>query len=431
MHNKLMIVIFSCCLGLGFTSQASEIYLPFEGEEITVETYPNEDSNWRFIWLHSQYDELARDERQVLKNLHQAGLELWASDILNSLFLTRSSTSIRSLDGRAIATILQAAEEASKKDGKGIIILASDRMAGLALKGVHQWQAQHLGQQTNFKGSVLLFPNLYASRPLAGEEPNWESVVSVNQAPVMILQPEQGVHRWYAAMLSEELAQQGSAVYSWVLPGVKDYFISPFEEKSTKMEQQITSKLPGIISLSAERLSEHAALQHPKELAQIAAENTVADEPKESLPKLHSYADPKQAPGLRGVTFDGDHLDLADLDGKVILVNFWASWCPPCVTEIPSMNRLLAKYQEQGLEIFSVDFQESADEIAKFVARVPVDYPVVLDEDGRISKEWGVFSFPTTFVVDRQGKVRYSLNQGVEWDIPELEAPLLELLNQR
>jgi len=111
-----------------------------------------------------------------------------------------------------------------------------------------------------------------------------------------------------------------------------------------------------------------------------------------------------------------------------VLVNFWATWCPPCVTEIPSMNRLLAKYQAQGLEIVSVDFQQSATDIATFVKRVPVDYPIVLDHDGRLSKQWGVFSFPTTFVVDRQGRLRYSLNQGVEWDVPELEAPLRALL---
>jgi peroxiredoxin len=94
------------------------------------------------------------------------------------------------------------------------------------------------------------------------------------------------------------------------------------------------------------------------------------------------------------------------------------------------MNRLLEKYRDQGLEIFSVDFQESAQDIAEFAKQVPIDFPVLLDLDGRLSKDWGVFSFPTTFVVDRQGRVRYSLNQGVEWDIPELEAPLVELLNE-
>jgi thiol-disulfide isomerase/thioredoxin len=303
-------------------------------------------------------------------------------------------------------------------------------MAGLALKGVRAWQAENLGKTSYFKGSILLYPNLYASTPLAGEAPNWEPVVSVNQAPVMILQPEQGVHRWYMPLLMQALSEQGAAVFTWVLPGVKDYFFNPFEKTRSDAEQKMTERLPEIFKLSAQRLDAQAPAQNPSQLAALSPAKQQEAAPKQALPKLHQFDQPKQAPGLVGRTFDGEMMDLADWRGKVVLVNFWATWCPPCVHEIPSMNRLLAKYRDQGLEIFSVDFQQSADEIAEFVNEVPVDYPIVLDLDGRVSKDWGVFSFPTTFVVDREGRVRYSLNQGVEWDVPELEAPILELLKE-
>mgnify|MGYP005749050769 FL=1 len=430
MRASILALIVSLLALYAMSAQAEELYLPYQGEEITVETYPNAASPWRFIWLYSQYDQLMNWERPMLPKIQQAGVEVWATDILGSLFMTRTSGSVRRMDGETVATVLQAAHEASEQDGKGIVLLASDRMAGLALKGIRAWQAAHLGETSHFKGSILLFPNLYASTPLAGEAPNWESVVSATQAPVMILQPEQGVHRWYMPLLSDALSQQDAAVYTWILPGVKDYFFNPFGKERTEIEQQITERLPQIFKLSAQRLTAHASEQNPTELAALQQEAEVKSTDRHGLPKLHQFDQPKQAPGLVGSTFDGEMMDLADWRGKVVLVNFWATWCPPCVTEIPSMNRLLAKYREQGLEIFSVDFQQSAEEIAKFTQRVPVDYPIVLDQDGRISKDWGVFSFPTTFVVDRQGKVRYSLNQGVEWDIPELEAPILDLLNE-
>ena len=405
---------------------ADELVVAYKNEELTIERYQNADSAWRFVWLHSQYDRLLEWERPLLMQLQQSGVEVWATDILGSLFLTRSSASVRQLSGEAVAAVLEIAQQASNEDGKGIVVLASDRMAGLALKGVRAWQQQNVSEPTNFKGSILLFPNLYANTPLAGEAPNWDAVVEVNQAPVMILQPEQGVHRWYLADLSTQLAQQQAAVYSWVLPGVKDYFFNPFAKQRTEPENVMTAQLPTIFQLSAQRLAAYAASHHPAQLAQI--QNDQAVNVHRTLPKLHEFSALKPAPGLVGKTFDEQALDLADYKGKVVLVNFWATWCPPCVTEIPSMNRLLAKYQAQGLEIVSVDFQQSATDIATFVKRVPVDYPIVLDHDGRLSKQWGVFSFPTTFVVDRQGRLRYSLNQGVEWDVPELEAPLRALL---
>lgn len=424
--------IWVLCLGLMLGSAYADSFdVPLaDGQALQVTHYAQADADFRLVWLHSQYDELLDWEADLLDQFQQQGFDVWASDILGSLFLTRTSSSLRALDGEAVAALLQAAQAQSEQDGKGFILLASDRMASLALKGIREWQAAHLGQPSAFKGTVLIYPNLYAATPLAGESPDWEPIAGALQSPLMILQPEQGVHRWYLAELSRQLAQQGAPVYSWVLPQVKDYFFNPFDAQMTDAERRITDKLPQIIRLSAQRLRAHAALSQPTQLVALAETEAAHEDVVHTLPRLHSFQTPKSAPLLQGLTFEGEALDLADLRGKVVLVNFWATWCPPCVTEIPSMNRLLAKYRQQGLEIVSVDFQQSAEEITEFVKTIPVDYPIMLDEDGRLSKQWGVFSFPTTFVVDRHGRVRYSLNQGVEWDVPELEAPLAALLNE-
>lgn len=407
-----------------------EIYLDFEDAEILVERFGETSSAWRYIWVYSQYENLAEQEREFMQQIQANGQEVWAVDVLSSLFLTRSASSARGLSGKSLAAVLDAAEQASKQDGKGILVLSSDRMSGFALRGVREFLGANLGQPTNFKGSILIFPNMYASLPVAGEEAQWEEIVDLNQAPVMVLQPEQGVHRWHLSSLRDKLGLHHQPVYSWILPEVKDYFLATFDERQTDKERAASALMPKIFDISAKLLADQAQDYHPETLLVAQPKKSQQKVATGNEPKLHKYAEPREAPGLVGQTFDGKQLDLAQLKGKVVLVNFWASWCPPCVKEIPSMNRLLAKHQAAGLEIFSVDFQESREDIAKFVTKVPTDYPILLDLDGRLSKNWGVFSFPTTFVMDRNGKLVYSLNQGVEWDIPELEAPLLELLGQ-
>ncbi|MET0069526.1 MAG: TlpA disulfide reductase family protein, partial [Candidatus Thiodiazotropha sp.] len=111
---------------------------------------------------------------------------------------------------------------------------------------------------------------------------------------------------------------------------------------------------------------------------------------------------------------------LESLEDRVVLVNFWATWCPPCVEEIPSLNRLLAHYRGQRIEIISVDYRESAAEIGKFLKEIPVDFPVLMDRDGLTSLDWQVFSFPSSFIIDRLGRIRYTANRALNWDSPEV-----------
>ncbi|WP_316367208.1 TlpA family protein disulfide reductase [Candidatus Thiodiazotropha sp. CDECU1] len=113
-------------------------------------------------------------------------------------------------------------------------------------------------------------------------------------------------------------------------------------------------------------------------------------------------------------------MDLRSLKDQVVLVNFWATWCPPCVEEIPSLNRLQENYPNQQVRIVSVDYRESPKEIEAFLEQIPVDFPVLMDRDGLTSLAWRVFSFPSSFIVDRQGRIRYSANRALNWDSKEV-----------
>lgn len=110
-------------------------------------------------------------------------------------------------------------------------------------------------------------------------------------------------------------------------------------------------------------------------------------------------------------TVDGRQVKLNELKGKVILINFWATWCPPCRQEIPALVAAHKKYEAQGFTVLGVDFMERMDEkeLKPFVKELGINYPVLTAEPGLLfdlAKELGgVFGLPTSYLVDRNGKV--------------------------
>lgn len=138
----------------------------------------------------------------------------------------------------------------------------------------------------------------------------------------------------------------------------------------------------------------------------------------------------KPAPKLALATLDGGRIQLDQLLGQVVLVNFWAVWCPPCRKEMPSMDRLAKHMRGQPFTILAVNAGESPEEIRAFLKQVPVDFPILLDSEGALLKPWQVFAFPTSYVLDKQGRMRLGLFGSIEWDAPETVAKLQALLDE-
>jgi cytochrome c biogenesis protein CcmG, thiol:disulfide interchange protein DsbE len=134
------------------------------------------------------------------------------------------------------------------------------------------------------------------------------------------------------------------------------------------------------------------------------------------------------APDLLLPTLGGDDLRLADLRGSVVIVNFWATWCPPCVEETPRLVGWSQQYADQGLRIVGVDtlFQDSRAKVEQFVADKGVGYPILVDETGDITRQWQARQLPRSFVIDRDGVVRFvKLGEITEEDFVAEIAPLL------
>ncbi|MBT9614106.1 MAG: TlpA family protein disulfide reductase [Burkholderiales bacterium] len=129
---------------------------------------------------------------------------------------------------------------------------------------------------------------------------------------------------------------------------------------------------------------------------------------------------PRDAPGTLALKdLDGKPHTLADYKGRVVLINFWATWCPPCRAEMPSMQRLKQAMKDKPFTILAVDMAESEADVRQFLKDIKdtqLDFTILMDKDGKALKEWKVFVFPTSYVLDAEGKLRYSLLGSTEWD---------------
>ncbi len=127
-------------------------------------------------------------------------------------------------------------------------------------------------------------------------------------------------------------------------------------------------------------------------------------------------------PPLQLKDLQGKLQKLDDYKGKVLLVQFWATYCGPCRKEMPTMNKMAQKLKKDGVpfKILAVNMGESAADVRKFVDIVKPEFTILLDESGNSIQAWKVFAVPSNFIIDPQGRIRYTLFGGVDWTDPEL-----------
>ncbi|KZY60751.1 redoxin [Oleiphilus sp. HI0071] len=113
------------------------------------------------------------------------------------------------------------------------------------------------------------------------------------------------------------------------------------------------------------------------------------------------------APDFTLKSNDGSNVRLEDLRGEVVMLNFWASWCGPCRQEMPLMDDIYEKYQKFGFTILAVNVDEDSADADRFLDAVPVTFPILYDNESRISELYGVDAMPTTIMIDREGNARF------------------------
>ena len=115
----------------------------------------------------------------------------------------------------------------------------------------------------------------------------------------------------------------------------------------------------------------------------------------------------RPAPAFALTTFAGQPLSLESLRGRVVVLNFWASWCyPACYDEAPTLERSWRAYRERGVTVMGVDIQDTAEKAQKFIGDFTLTFPNAPDPAGKISIDYGVYGVPETFFIDRRGRIR-------------------------
>lgn len=139
-------------------------------------------------------------------------------------------------------------------------------------------------------------------------------------------------------------------------------------------------------------------------------------------------ADGTMAPSLELPRINGDTAVLAEYRGRPVIVNIWATWCAPCVREMPSLQRVYDRYRDEGLEILAVAVDDLPGErqedgrieglVSQFVDQYGLTFPVVVDPTGGTERRFGTEYLPTTVLIDRNGRIQATEVGGREWDEP-------------
>ncbi len=133
------------------------------------------------------------------------------------------------------------------------------------------------------------------------------------------------------------------------------------------------------------------------------------------------------APDFALPDLDGETKRLSDFRGKVVIVNFWATWCPPCREEIPSMQRAWTRLEGEGVIMLAVHVGGNEDRIWTFATDFGVAFPILIDATSSVSRAWRTIGLPTTFVVDPEGRKVLRAIGGRQWDDPALIETILSL----
>jgi thiol-disulfide isomerase/thioredoxin len=401
-------VVFVLCLVPWLVQAATglgerELTLP-GGTAIPLKQYRAQ-GDVLLLWLPSESGVL-KAEKQFAQKLAAMGVEVWIADLHAAYFLPVVASSIDKMPARDIAQLIAWTIKTSRKK---VYLISSGRGALLTLRGVHQWQTDRPADP-KLGGAILLSPKLFVKTPEPGTAGTLMPVISATNLPLFLVQPEKSPWRWKLDQIVPGLEKSGSDVYIRILLNVRDRFY--YRPDADSVEDNMAQRLPVMISQAMQLLTSYAGKDRKPGVTAVKAPKVISAKKERKLRAYSGAVTPSLV--LRGL--DGAAVDLGRLKGKVVLVNFWASWCPPCVHEMPSMQKLKQHFKGRPFRILAVNMAEKPGTVRQFLQqKVSVNFQVLLDSDGAALKRWKVFAFPTSYVVGKQGRIRYALFGAIDW----------------
>ncbi|WP_455210901.1 TlpA family protein disulfide reductase [Kaarinaea lacus] len=383
--------------------------------EVVVFKHPAEGQQL-LLWIAPSFG-FRQGHSDMSQLLSKHGFEVWQADINEALFLPHNSTVMRELNPKYVSDLIKIAHT---ETGKQVVLISGSYGAIPALRGAREWVLTKPDNRY-LLGVVLFSPNVYQSIPPLGTEPEFLPIAYATNFPVVIFQGEMNSNRWQVEKLAAALRSGGSFVHIEMMKNVVGLFYG--EERAPHIEKYFHN--------FASNMKNHIEwfVKNPYSLEATKIEMT---KPSSSGTGLDSGLKPfKGNPKPKSITLsdiDGKPYNIVDYKGRVTVVNFWATWCTPCIKEIPSLNNLRQSMRGKSFELISINYAEKVETIKEFMKMVDVEFPVLLDEQGLESANWKVIAFPSTFVIGRDGLIHYGVNAGIEWDTPEVLNAINQLL---
>lgn len=150
-----------------------------------------------------------------------------------------------------------------------------------------------------------------------------------------------------------------------------------------------------------------------------------------AIPRLQELKDRPAAPDFTLPNAGGRKVSLKDYRGKVVFLNFWATWCESCRDEMPSMERLYQEFKGKGLEIVAVNVKEKRQDARAFAKQFKLTYPILLDPEGEVGLLYGAFGLPATYLIDRNGVALARMWGPADWHSPAARKLIAALVEQK
>lgn len=158
--------------------------------------------------------------------------------------------------------------------------------------------------------------------------------------------------------------------------------------------------------------------------------NNVWPEKALSANLLQAFTNPKLLPQFSLYDLEGNLINIEDYKGKIILLNFWATWCPNCRQEAPFLEKLYDQFKTKDFLIFRINAKESKETIHKYLEKHPSKIAILLDEKNKVGNLMAVWAHPTSFLIDAQGRIRYRAMGMVDWSSAEVVTIIEKMLDE-
>jgi thiol-disulfide isomerase/thioredoxin len=384
--------------------------------DVDIQQYPAEGKSM-IVWIAPDFG-FRKSHQEMAELLSKKGLEIWMVDLNEALFLPRGSKAMREIDAKYVADMINVA---AQKTAKNVILMSSFYGAIPVLEGARHWQLNSPDSRS-LQAAILFSPALYMGVPKLGDDPQFVPIVAHTNIPIIIFQGGDHASRWQVGNLLDRLHDAGSAAYATIMPDITSLY---YGDERSKSQQAYFDTVP-------DRINQLVNILDPLPVKAVTDKPTDIESPVNNIDiSLRPYRGKVKPMPFELLDMHNDLQRIDKFEGKVTILNFWATWCPPCVEEIPSLNRLQKIMNHPDFRLVSINFAEDTETISEFTKEVEVEFPVLMDESGEVSRDWKILVLPSTYVIGPDGEIAYGVNAAINWDSPQAVQQLKKLLSSK